>query len=634
MLSSCSNALIKSGDKAFDNLSYSTAISKYEKAIKGQPENLDLKLKLANANRLQNNSTVAEKYYQDVADSVGLPVEEHLHFAQVLMKNNNYGEAKGYLESYLKANPTDVLASDLLASINNINQLKEDTSGYILTELPLDFLVSMYGAEKYANGIIVSGETEIVSAKSANPWTGYSFLDLFYVEKDQEGNWEIPEKFGDNLNGPFHDGSPVFNEDKSMVIYTRSAMKNEKKRLLNEDNENQFFLYSSKKEGETWGDPVKLPFNSMDFSTGHPALSKDGKTLYFSSDMPGGYGGSDLYKSTYDGTNWSQPVNLGSAINTPGNEVFPNINDEGKLYFSSEGHRTLGGLDVFVSEQVAGVWSSPINLAYPLNSSRDDFAISVDEGDTTGYVSSNRSGVDLVYEYQKVPAIFVLKGIAKKKADNLPIEDVVITLINLTDGDTAIYTTDKDGRFRYSLLPEKKYRVVGEKDGFFTLSEEFETDRTRLDKEITLSFDIDEIVASKEGTGSGNPKDGSETAAKVYEIGLVYYEYNKSDIRPNDQPALDNLAILLKDNPDIQIEIQSHADSRGSDDFNLKLSNQRAQSVVRYLIGKGVDKNNLTSKGFGEKQPVNGCIDGVECSEKKHSENRRSEFIVLEKKDS
>jgi len=634
LLSACSNALIKSGDKAVDNLRYSQAVEDYEKALNGQPENIDLKLKLADAHRLQNNSIASEGYYQEVADSIGLPVGRQLHFAQVLMKNKKYEEAKSYLQSYLKENPTDVLASDLLASIDNINELKEDTSAYILNDLPLDFLVSVYGPSRYGNGIVVSGETEIISAKSANPWTGYSFLNMFYLEKDANGNWEIPVTFDENLNGPFHDGSATFSKDQNTIIYTRSAMRNEKKRLLNESNENQFFLYTSKKEDGAWSEPVKLPFNNVEYSIGHPSLSADENTLYFSSDMPGGYGGSDLYKSTHDGNTWSQPVNLGSSINTPGNEVFPHANKSGKLYFSSEGHRTLGGLDVFVSEQIAGVWSSPINLAYPLNSSRDDFAILVNEDDTTGFVSSNRSGVDMIYEYQRIPAIFVLRGIAKKVANNLPIEEVTITLINFTDGDTAIFTTDETGAFRFSLLPEKKYKVIGEKAGFFTLSEEFETNRSRIEKDIILLFEIDEIVASESGTGSGVPKDGSATAAKVYEIGGIYYDYDKSDISPSAQPSLDKLAKLLKDNPSVKIEIHSHADSRGGDSYNMNLSNQRAQSVVNYLVKAGVEKTNLSSKGFGENQPFNKCFEGVECSETEHQENRRSEFIVLDKKDS
>lgn len=636
LLSACSNAYIKSGDKAFDNLSYSEAIGKYNKALNGQPENLEVKLKLANAHRLLNNAEKSESYYREVADSIDLPLEEKLHFAQVLMKNKKYDEAKPYLESYLEADPTNVLASDLLASIDNVNTLKEDTSAYELTELPLDFLVSMFGPVNYGEGLVFAGETEIVSAKSTNPWTGYSFLDMYYTEKNADGNWAIPEKFGgETLNGPFHDGTATFNAEGDMIIYTRSAMRNEKKRLLNEDNENQFFLYTSKKnEDGNWSEPERLPFNSVDYSIGHPSLSADGKTLYFSSDMPGGYGGSDIYKTTYNGENWSEAVNLGSAVNTPGNEVFPHVDKNGKLYFSSEGHQNLGGLDVFVSEQVAGVWSAPINLAYPLNSSRDDFAVFVNEDDTTGFVSSNRSGIDMIYEYVKVPPTYVLDGIAKKKADGMPIEDVTITLVNFTDGDTAIITTDGSGEFRFNLLPNKKYKVIGEKPGFFTLSEEFETGKGRMEKNIELSFEIDEIVASESGTGSGNPKDGSATAAKVYEIGEIYYDYNKANIRPSAQPSLDKLARLLKDNPEVKIEIQAHCDARGSDSFNMGLSNRRAESVVNYLVGKGVPRKNLSSKGFGESQPVNECVDGVECTEKEHQENRRSEFIVLENKES
>ncbi len=634
ILSSCSNALIKSGDKKFDSLYYSDATAKYEKALKKQPDNMDLNLKLANSHRLLNNTEISEGYFKTVADSMELPTQENLHYAQVLMKNNKYEDARPYLMKYLEANPNDIVATDLLVSIDNVDELKVDTSAYVLTDLPLDFLVSMYGPAKYGEGIIFAGETEIISAKSANPWTGYSFLDIFYTKKDANGNWEIPEKFGEVLNGPFHEGTATFNKDQTQIIYTRSAMRNDKKRLLNEENENQFFLYQSTKDDNGWSKPEKLPFNSIDYSTGHPSLSADGKTLYFSSDMPGGYGGSDIYKTSFDGSNWSEPVNLGSAINTPANEVFPHVANNGKLYFSSEGHRTLGGLDVFVSEERAGVWSNPVNLAYPLNSSRDDFAIYVNEDDSTGYVSSNRGGVDMIYEFARVPRTYTLEGIAKKKADGLPMEGVKITLVNFTDGDTAVYVTDVNGRFNYNLLPEKQYKVIGEKEGFFTLTEEFSTGLASIEKEIQLEFDIDEIVESESGTGSGIPIDGSATAAKVYEIGEIYYDYNKSDIRPSAQPSLDKLAKLLMDNPTVKIEIQAHCDARGSDDYNKNLSNRRAQSVVNYLVRKGVPKANLKSKGFGESQPVNQCRDGVECSEEEHQKNRRSEFIVLDSKDS
>ena len=629
VLASCSNAQIKSGDKEYDNLSYSKAINKYQKALKGQPDNLDLKLKLANAHSQINQSDEAEMYYQQVADSIDLPVDEKLNFAQVLMKNNKYDEARPYLEQYLATYPDNQLAKDLLASTSRVDELKEDTLAYMLTPLPLDFTVSMFGPSLYGKGIIFAGETEITSAASTNPWTGYSFLDMFYMEKDAKGNWDIPKEFASGLNGRFHDGPATFNAAQDHIIYTRSAMKNERKQLVNEKNENQFYLYESKKTDGKWSEPKELSFNSPAYSVGHPALSHDGKTLYFSSNMPGGYGGSDIYKSTFDGTSWGEPINLGKTINTPGNEVFPFISKKGKLYFSSEGHQTLGGLDVFSSENRGGVWSAPYNLAYPMNSSQDDFAIAINENDTSGYISSNRSGVDMIYEYIQVPPTFIVEGIASLKASTLPMDGVRITLINLTDGDTARVTTGKDGKFRFNLLPSKSYVLNGQKEGHFNVSESFKTGAKSEKKTINLKFEIDEIVESDSGTGSGKPTDGSDTAAKTYDIGEVFYDFDKSDIRADAKPTLNQLVKLLNDNPKISIEIQSHTDSRGTTPYNQGLSNRRAASVVNYLVANGISKNRLKSKGFGESQPVNKCVDGVECTPEEHQQNRRTEFIVL-----
>lgn len=629
-LASCSNGYIKSGDKEYENLSYSKAISKYEKALNGQPDNTSLKLKLANAHRQINESEKAEKYYREVADSIALPTDENLHFAQVLMKNNKYDEAKPYLQSYLEENPSDQLAKDLLASTKSVKTLKEDTSAYALEAMPLDFTVSMFGPAHYGDGLVFAGETEISSAASTNPWTGYSFLDMFYTEKDQNGNWGIPKKFSENLNGPFHDGPATFNEAQDLIIYTRSAMRNEKKRLVNEENENQFYLYMSRKnENDEWSDPEELPFNNTSYSVGHPTLSEDGKTLYFSSNMPGGYGGSDLYKVSVDENNFGEPINLGTTINTPGNEVFPYISKSGKLYFSSQGHQTLGGLDIFVSENRGGIWSDPVNLSYPMNTSQDDFAIIYNEDDTTGYVSSNRSGVDMIYEFMEVPPTFTVEGIASLKSTGEPIDDVLITLINNTDGDSARVTTSTDGKFEFNLLPSKSYTLKGAKEGYFTVSKSFETGNKSAEKTIDLVFDIDEIVESESGTGSGNPVGGGATANKTYDIGDIFYDYDKASIREDAKPTLNKLVTTLKDNPKINIEIQSHCDSRGSNAYNQALSNRRAASVVNYLVSQGVAKSRLESKGFGESQPVNKCVDGVECTEAEHQKNRRTEFIVL-----
>lgn len=632
LLVSCTNGRIKVGDQMYENLSYSKAVEKYEKVIAKQPDNNEVKLKLADSHRNLNNPGEAERYYREVSEAQGLSGEDQVRYAQVLMQNSKTEEAKGVLEKYLNENPKDQFALDLFASTQRVDELKEDTAAYELKPLPLDFLVSKFGAAHYGKGIVVTAETEITSAASTNPWSGYSYYNLYYMEKDAQGYWDVPIAFDETLNGRFHDGPATFNKDQDMIIYTRSAMRNEKKQLVNERQENQFYLYSSKKIDGKWQNPKELPFNNPSYSVGHPALSEDGKTLYFSSNMPGGYGGSDLYKSTYDGETWSEPINLGNVINTAGNEVFPTVGKDGKLYFSSEGHITLGGLDVFMTESKGGIWSKPINLNYPLNSSNDDFAIVFNDGDSTGFVSSNRSGSDMVYSFDRISAVFILQGIAALKSDKVPIKDVIITLINVTDGDTARISTPADGKFKFNLLPNKTYTVLGNKEGYFNLSETFQTGNKSLEKNIDFGFEIDEIVASKSGTGSGQPKDGSETAKKVYDIGEVFYDYNDHNIRADAKPTLDKLVKLLKDNPKISIEIQAHCDSRGSEAYNIALSNRRAKSVVDYLVANGIAKNRLKSKGFGESQPVNKCVDGVECTEQEHQKNRRTEFIVLDEK--
>ena len=211
----------------------------------------------------------------------------------------------------------------------------------------------------------------------------------------------------------------------------------------------------------------------------------------------------------------------------------------------------------------------------------------------------------------------------------MPIDGVVITLINLTDGDSARVTTGKDGKFRFNLLPSKSYVLNGKKEGYFNLSEAFKTGTQREEKKINLKFEIDEIVESDSGTGSGKPADGSGSAAKTYDIGEVFYDFDKSDIRADAKPTLNKLVKLLNDNPKINIEIQSHTDSRGTTPYNQGLSNRRAASVVNYLVANGISKDRLKSKGFGESQPVNKCVDGVECSPQEYQQNRRTEFIVL-----
>ena len=621
--SSCTQGLIIRGDKKYDAFAYSEARNYYKRALDKRPNDPKLMLKMANTDLMLNKTKEALSFYKQASDSMSLPPEDKLNYAKVLMQNNQYDDARGVLNSYLQEKPNDQVAKDLLQSTQKVAELKDDTSQYEIKPIPLQNTVSMFGPAFYGKGLVVAAETQIESAATTNPWTGYSYLDMYYMEKGPTGDWEAPEPFDYTLNSRFHDGPATFNKANDLIIFTRSSLNGKKKQEITKSNINNFELLESKKVDGKWSAPVPLSFCNDKYSYGHPSLSADGKTLYFTSDIPGGYGGSDIYKSTFDGKDWSQPVNLGPNINTAANEAFPYISDKGVLYFASEAHQTLGGLDVFKSYYVNGEWSKPQNLAYPLNTSKDDFGLIVNPDDTSGYISSNRNGVDQIYSWTKVPPVLMVEGMARIKATGLPVEGARITLKNVTDGSERTITTGPDGKFKWYLSPNTKYTIKGEKNGYFTESYDVSTGtKTKKDK-LDLNFDMDQIVTSP---GGGKPN------TKTYQIGDVYYDFDSYKVRPDAKPVLDKLVRLLKDNPDISIEIQGHTDCRGSEAYNQRLSDRRAKSVVKYLIHNGIDKNRLKSIGFGETKPAVKCDDCAHCGEAIWQKNRRSEFIVLDKK--
>ncbi|MFM1931912.1 MAG: hypothetical protein RL226_1215, partial [Bacteroidota bacterium] len=402
-----------------------------------------------------------------------------------------------------------------------------------------------------------------------------------------------------------------------------------------------------------------------------PQFSVDGKTLYFSSDMQGGYGGMDLYKASFDGTTWGKPENLGAGVNSPANELFPAVRGADTLYYSSNGQQTLGGLDVLYSLNRNGAWSEPYHLPYPINTAADDFGVAFNQGTATGYFSSNRAGNDQIYSFVENEMSFVLKGLVTQEIGGDPIENATIIVTNLTDGTEERLTSDEVGMYEMNLLPGKEYQVRVEKDGYFASNETVSTKNKSTGEELNLNVGLlplsnPEDTANNGGgdnNGTGNNKgdgtgktDGNSTGGgktgsgdnnsgngsgdglpsgvnsnNPYQIPNILWDYNKWDIRPDAIPYLNYVSKLLKDNPDLQVEISSHCYSRGSDFYNDELSSKRAQAVTQYLVTKGVRRAMLVSKGYGEKQLLNKCTDDVPCSEAEHQVNRRTEFKVLNK---
>jgi outer membrane protein OmpA-like peptidoglycan-associated protein len=382
-----------------------------------------------------------------------------------------------------------------------------------------------------------------------------------------------------------------------------------------------------------------MPFNSDKYSTGHPSLTIDGSTMYFISDMPGGYGGTDIYVVYKSGNGWGKPINLGYTINTTTDEMFPFIASDGTLYFSSDGLPGLGGLDVFKSTKNGTEWTKPENLHAPINSNNDDFAFTIDAKRNQGYLSSNRSGGkgnDDIYAFvpAKAPQVnCLLKGKITERNTNTPIADATVKLISMSNGMEQSVVTGSDGVYIFDLNPESNYTIYATKKGYFTevktLSTIGKNCSSPLEQNLQIDLSISKIpdgpikIIAGQDDNSGLP---------LPKINHIYYDFDKADIRPDAQMELDKIVTFMKDNPDMIIELGSHTDSRGKADYNLDLSQRRAASAVAYIVSQGIEQDRISAKGYGESTLVNKCKDGVTCTETEHQQNRRTEFLIRFKK--
>jgi outer membrane protein OmpA-like peptidoglycan-associated protein len=377
-------------------------------------------------------------------------------------------------------------------------------------------------------------------------------------------------------------------------------------------------FYSTYSKGK-WSEVKPFAYNKpMEYSVGHPALSPDGNTLYFISDMPGGFGSTDIYYCEMnDNGNWSKPVNAGSTINTSGKEVFPYMDADGNFFFSSNGQPGMGGLDVFMAKGSKASWETPENMKYPINSPKDDFSICYSETHKSGFLASNRdggSGSDDIYSFEFNPpkeVVVVINTKDKLDSSMVDLEDVDVTIVNKHTNKDKNYTTDANGRVYVTLPSFTLFEIKGKKDEYLSTMKLVETKcRTNHDT-IMVELEFDRLVINK-----------------PIVINNIYYDFDKWDIRPDAAKELDKLVITLKQNPKITIELSSYTDSRGSDTYNMFLSQKRAESAVTYIISRGVTSERIVAKGYGETKPVNRCINGVACTDAEHQLNRRTEFMV------
>ncbi|MGZ3900232.1 MAG: OmpA family protein, partial [Bacteroidia bacterium] len=580
-IAGCSERLYKKGVKNYDQLAYSKAIDNFENYL-AKHDKTDAVSKLANSYRFINDIPNAEKWYSKAITRPDSDPTNMFYYARILMTQEKYDDAKTWFKKYLEKVPDDFVAEMLLASCYSIKSFKKDTSLYTLKEIEMPEVENAFAERPYGNGIMFTADKMVFKKSEKYPWTGRSYLGIYFSKKDHNGKWLNPMTLKGDINGEYHEGPACFTKDGMTVYFTRSNFDKNNKLKKNAKNENNLKLYRASLVGTKWTNLEELPFNNDDYSCAHPSLADDEKTLYFISDMPGGFGGTDIYKSTFDGSAWSKPQNLGAVVNTPGNEMFPYMHSDGTLYFSSDAHNNMGGLDVFMTSFDGKRWLQVENLNAPLNSSSDDFAYVINKDNKTGFISSNREGSDKMFEVTKNDPTFFLSGIVRHKGKTVGIDSAVVDIINTIDKKRQTLYTNKNGFYKIQLKPNTDYMITAGKTMFFpvTASAVISTVGKKISENFVANFELDQLIIEK-----------------PIVLDNIYYDLDKWDIRADAARELDKLVIVLNENPKIFIELSSHTDSRAGDQYNLVLSDKRAKAAVDYLVMKGIDMKRLKWKG-------------------------------------
>lgn len=574
-------------DKAFETGRYYEAIDEYKYAYaktRDKEEKNRILFMTAECYRKLQDSRQAEIWYRKAINKRYPDPKATLFYADALRSNDKYAEAKEQYTAYRALVPDDPrgLAGEESCSFS-LEWIAEPTRYKVINMYYFNSKQSDYCpafAKSDYKHVIFTSSREGVIGNKVNPVTGEYYSDIFKTRVDRKGKWSEPVPLSENVNTQFDEGAPCTNE-KTNTMYFTSFREDQNGNLTCK-------IFTSQKEGIEWTAGVNVPLVADTITVGHPAISPDELTLLFVADMKGGQGKKDIWKVTRASktAEWGKPVNMGPQINTPDDEMFPFIHPDGILYFSSNGHVGMGGLDIFkATEKDDNNWTVE-NMKYPINSSSDDFGIIFETEMERGYFSSNRPGGrggDDIYQFSLPPIEFLLSGTVRNQKTDDIIAGAEILLIG-SDGTNLSQKSENDGTYNFKLAPNTDYRIVAKRGGFLnskgkettkgmTSSKEFKTD-------IYMSPDDSRI-----------------------DLPGIMYDFGKWNLRPESMVALEELVEILNDNPNITIEIGSHTDFRGSDQGNQELSAKRAQSVVDFLITYGIDQERLTSKGYGESMP-------------------------------
>jgi outer membrane protein OmpA-like peptidoglycan-associated protein/tetratricopeptide (TPR) repeat protein len=617
------------GEKDYDKFAYIDAAKTYERIANKGYKSVDLFQKLGNSYYYNAELPQANKWYSQLFDlNQEVEPEYYYRYSQTLKSVGDYKKADIMLAEFNKKSGNDLRAQLYQDSKDYLKTIQANSGRYKVQNAGINSKYSDYGSIILGNKLIFasSRETGEVGQRKAQ-WNGQSYTNLFASEINQDGTLSKPEKYNKQINSKFNEATPVFTKDGKTMYFTRNNYNNGKKGQ-DEKEITKLKIYKAIMVEGQWSDITELPFNSDQYSVAHPALSPEENYLYFASDMPGTLGESDLFKVKInpDGT-FGTPENLGKTINTPGRETFPYITSENELYFATDGHPGLGGLDIFVSKLDKNNNNSPtkpINLGGPVNDKTDDFAFIINNTTLKGYFTSNREkgqGFDDIYSFTETKKPICEQELIGTVTDETTGEILANATLILSDSsfkELKTITSDQSGNYKFAVECGQTYYIK-------TSKEAYETKETK----ITISNQSGQSKQPIQLVKKVIPVKVGDNLADVFKIKMIYFDLDKSYIRPDAALELEKILDVMKQYPTMKIDVRSHTDSRQTALYNAALSERRAKSTIEWLVSKGVDASRLTGKGYGESKLTNKCADGVECSQEEHQANRRSEFIIV-----
>ncbi len=680
-------------DYLFERQSFQSAVDLYEELLTRDERNIRVRLKAAESYYELNNPAQAAKHYAYASWNPGAASVEAMHrwhYAQTLVRINQLELAEQVVADYLAEAPDHQAAQNLALGLQQRSTFYADSTRYVLKAFGSNSNRADFSPAFYQDGLVFASDREEGGRQKTYHRDLGAYLRLYYTpSSDQQPVDTVQPLFGKHFVS-LHQGPAVFFANDTKVFLTTNNPSFKKERGQEIAFNRLQLLYAEKNREGVWMPPVALPFNNAEYSVGHPAVSTDGKRLYFCSDQPGGFGGTDLYVSHYENGTWGKPVNLGEQVNTDGNEMFPYLHNDQTLYFASNGHPGLGGLDIFKVDASPSDIATVRNVGYPINTSEDDFGLILRADEQSGYVSSHRAGQDDIYQFNiqaeessEIPLVVqVIDGLT-----NQPIPGVRLFLKRLVENERLASVTDSLGRISLVAAENALYDISGEFNGRHWSHPPINTQGMRTDQENVVKIylfnevtDLDamdvvifdrhnndgdvlasinqrlykwgeedgqcflesdgrRILLSRTNAPDTEPVGLLEKVEQVFEEGglalrsimmieNVFFDFDRSNIRPSAQATLEKLTSVMEQYPSLRILLAGHTDSRGTDQYNNTLSQRRSAVVVDYLTDQGIAQERLQDSHWGEHQLVNHCSNGVLCTAEQHQSNRRVAFGI------